>query len=498
MNESLIKWIHAVRGIELPGISQNIEKVKSLTHRADIDMAQLSNMTELDLGLSLRLMRRINRIQSHGGRSRINSINQAIMMFGMDQIRELPNKLPTLESIRDRPEVTFHYLRLLKQSYHAAYQARQWGKIVRDEDPNELFLATFLRTMGHMLLWIHSPDKMLQIEEMILDRGIDPVEAQHVTLGFAINELSKELAKLWNLPSLFRESLYPENASHHRVLIVVLAVQLSRACNSDWYSRDTRLIEDDIAEVLRMERNATVAMIHTNAVQAARISSFIRLPHPAAKLIYPAYEIDPNLTHSTEISPDESTALRHQNAYFCLAPQLPVVARMLKKLSTEERLSMKVIIQTAMQAMHDGMGLNRVVFGLITNNNQSIKARSVIGSDNDPNFNQFSIELLPGTLFERMMTGSNTLWVDEHNRDKYGHLIPDKFLHRVGNNGFFVSTLHINGKAIGLFYADRHTHHCRLDQRSYRLFKRISSQVIKKLEAAMEQTSVPAKLPPDL
>jgi HD-like signal output (HDOD) protein len=489
MNESLIKWIHAVKDIELPGISQNIDKVKSLTHREDIDMEQLSNMTELDIGLSLRLVRRINRIQSHGGRSRINSISQAIMMFGMEQIRELPNKLPTLESIKDRPEVTYHYLRLLKQSYHAAYQARQWGRMLRDEDPNELFLATYLRNMGQMLLWIHAPDKMQQIEEMIRDRGVDPVEAQHVTLGFAINEFSKELAKLWNLPSLFRESLYPENASHRRVLLVVLAVQLSRACDKDWYSRDTRLIEDDIAEALRKERNATVAMIHINAVQAARISSFIKIPHPAARLLYPAYEIDPNLTRSTEIAPENSSNLRHQDVHFCLAPQLPMVAKMVKKLSSPNKLPMKIIIQTAMQAMHDGLGLNRVVFGLISNNRKSIKARSIMGSDNDPNFNQFQIELLPGTLFERMMTGSNTLWVDQHNRAKYGHLVPESFLHKVGANGFFVSTLHVNGKAVGLFYADRHTDHCHLDERSYRLFKRISSQVIKKLEELMEQPS---------
>ena len=485
MNETLIKWIHAVKDIELPGISQNIDKVKSLTHRDDIDMEQLSNITELDLGLSLRLVRRINRIQNSGGRSRINSISQAIMMFGMDQIRQLPNKLPTLDSIKDNPKVTYHYLRLLKQSYHAAYQARQWGRALRDEDPNELFLATFLRTMGHMLLWIHSPDKMLQIEEMISDRGIDPVEAQHVTFGFAINELSKELAKLWNLPSLFRESLYPENATHRRVLIVSLAVQLSRSCHTDWYSRDTRLIEDDIAEILGRDRNAAVSMIHANAVKAARISAFINLPHPAARLIYPAYEIDPNITHSTDISAEESNRINHKDIHFCLAPQLPIVARMVKKLASPEKLAMKIIVQTAMQAMHDGLGLNRVVFGLITNNNRQIKARSVMGSDNDLHFNQFSIDLNEGTLFERMMTGSNTLWVDEHNWKKYGSLIPEKFQHKIGNNGFFVSTLHINGKAVGLFYADRHSHHCRLDERSYRLFKRISTEVIKNLEELM-------------
>ena len=485
MNETLIKWIHAVKEIELPGISQNIDKVKSLTHRDDIDMEQLSNITELDLGLSLRLVRRINRIQSSGGRSRVNSISQAIMMFGMEQIRQLPNKLPTLESIKDNPKVTYHYLRLLKQSYHAAYQARQWGQMIRDENPNELFLATFLRTMGHMLLWIHSPEKMLQLEEMISDQGVDPVEAQHVVLGFAINELSKELAKLWNLPSLFRESLYPENVTHRRALMVVLAVQLSRSCDSDWYSRDTRLIEDDIAEILGKDRNATVAMIHHNAVQAARISSFIRLPHPAARLIYPAYEIDPNVTHSTETSSEQSTEFRYQDVHFCLAPQLPIVAKMVKKLSSKDKLPMKIIIQTAMQAMHDGLGLNRVVFGLITNNKKQIKARSVMGSDNDPHFNQFNIDLNPGTLFERMMTGSNTLWVDKHNWAKYGPLIPEKFQHKVGNNGFFVSTLHIHGRAVGLFYADRHTHHCRLDERSYRLFKRISTQIIKNLEELM-------------
>ena len=449
-------------------------------------MAEISKISELDIGLSLRLIRRINRIQNHGGRSRINSISQAIMMFGMDQIRTLPNRLPRLETLKENPRVINHYLQLLKQSYHAAHQARQWGRLVHDEDPNELFLSTFLRTMGDMLLWIHSPDKMLQIEELIADQGVDPVEAQHVTLGFAINELSKELAKLWNLPSLFRESLYPENASNRRVLIVVLAVQLSRSCEHDWYSRDTRLVEDDIADTLHLERNATVSTIHKNAVQAARITSFIKLPHPAARLIYPAYEIDPNITHSTQIAAEGSVDSRYQDAPFCLAPQLPLFARQLKKLSSDKKLPMKIIIQTAMQAMHDGLGLNRVVFGLITNNRKQIKARSVIGSDNDPGFNRFSINLPPGSLFERMMSGANTLWIDKHNREKYAPLIPESFQKKIGNTGFFVATLHIHGKAVGLFYADRHTHHCHLDERSYRLFKRVTTLVVRNLEQIVE------------
>ncbi|MCW8983292.1 MAG: hypothetical protein OQK13_04535, partial [Gammaproteobacteria bacterium] len=138
----------------------------------------------------------------------------------------------------------------------------------------------------------------------------------------------------------------------------------------------------------------------------------------------------------------------------------------------------KDLIQNTMLALHDGIGLNRVVFAVPTNRNQ-LKGRSVIGSDNNPIFNQFSIDVLPGSLFEKIMSKPTTLWLDDHNREKFWPHIPEDFQRKICNSSFFISSIHQNDKPYALIYADRHTVQCRLDERSYKLFKRITTEMMK-------------------
>ena len=171
-----------------------------------------------------------------------------------------------------------------------------------------------------------------------------------------------------------------------------------------------------------------------------------------------------------ELLPDE-------DADFCLMPQRRVLLRVMKSLTqTEESLSLKKVLALTMEGMHEGLGLNRVVFAMLTPDKGQLRARSILGSDNDPLFNRFVIDLESHNLFTRLLEKPQSLWLDENNRGKFFPLIPIGFHKLIRNDSFLVMSLFVRNKPVGIFYADRHTNACRLDAESYKRFKQLVAQ----------------------
>jgi hypothetical protein len=106
-----------------------------------------------------------------------------------------------------------------------------------------------------------------------------------------------------------------------------------------------------------------------------------------------------------------------------------------------------------------------------------LRARGIVGSVNDPLFNRFSIDLVSHNLFVRLMEKPQSLWLNDDNRGKFFPLIPINFHKMVRNDSFFVMSLFVRNKPVGMFYADRHTSTCHLDKEAYKRFKHLVAQV---------------------
>ncbi|KPK38959.1 MAG: hypothetical protein AMJ69_07010 [Gammaproteobacteria bacterium SG8_47] len=134
-----------------------------------------------------------------------------------------------------------------------------------------------------------------------------------------------------------------------------------------------------------------------------------------------------------------------------------------------------------MKGMHDGVGLNRVVFAVLSSDRQSLTARSIVGAENDPVFNRFAMRLNPPNLFTRLLEKQQAIWVNDDTRAKVWPLLPVEFRKLIATNTFFAMSLFINDKPIGMFYADRHSDACQLDETSYNQFKQLVTLVSRSL-----------------
>jgi len=484
-----------------------------------------------DPGLALHTLKQLQVGSGKPLRAEISSMAQAAMLLGVERAKRLPLGHPQLERTLSG-YAQKGYIRTACRAFHAAFQAWDWAHIKNDHAPEEIMLAALLHDVAEMALWVSAPEKMHQFRKLMLKDHLPTDEAQYIIFGESLEHFSREIAVHWRLPSLVNDALRPENARNPRVQGVMLAVQLARTTERGWYWEKAERVMPQIADYLGAPLEEVIPHVHKNAIRAAREAPFYDARQAAALLpMLPGGEqlsIEEEFPEAeAEIEADVSTvapATVSQTALQVVAqtskhaittdvqtniktdksvnagPVAPLSAITAKALATQVclipqehsyqaalrelhkgigKMDLNELLRTALHGMRDGIGLNRVVFTLLTKNPDKLVSRYIIGSDNDPIFSRFEIRLDNPHLFTRLMEKQVSLWINDDNRAKFWPLVPDSFKVLIKTNSFFTMSIHVDGKPIGLFYADRRSNDCKLDETAYKQFRQTCQLIAK-------------------
>lgn len=504
MHNALNAWADRLQHTTLPALPSSSDRLAQLSADEEVSMWNLAKIVERDPGLTISLLRRVNDSNNKKRlRTEVTTVEHGLMMLGMGQIRTLPGSVPLIDKVGE-PQGRQRAMQLIARSYHAAHQARELALLRKDMEPDEIFLAALLHDLGETLLWLYAPAKMKQLEELTARQRIKPEEAQYVALGYGLNHLTLALARHWGLPDLMQESLKAESAQKPRIYGVMLAVQLARLAERGWYRPEVTALLEQIGEYIGLDFGATAARVHRFAAEAAQATACYRalpaavlLLHPSRSEAAPGWKPEPPAEEAppAETSPPaqppraQPVAAENDDAAFCLSPQLHILRQSLQELEAgirQRSLTLQNILSLTMDGLHDGIGLNRVVFALLTQERHQLRARAIAGANTDPLFSRFVIELNGAHLFTRMMEKPQALWLNEENRTKFWPLVPKPFQHIIRTDSFYVLSLFVRNKPIGLLYADRHAASCALDARAYHRFKQLGLLAAKALNSVAE------------
>lgn len=466
-----------------------------------------------DPGLALHTLNQLRGDSDESTRAEISSMAQATMMLGVDRAKRLTMGHPQLERSLNGYAKT-GYIRTACRAFHAAFQAWDWAHIKNDHAPDEILLAALLHDVAEMALWVAAPEKMHQFRKLMLKDGLPTDEAQYIAFGESLEHFSREIANRWHLPGLVSDALRPENANQPRVRGVMLAVQLARSTERGWYWEKTERVLPQIAEYLDAPLDEVIPHVHNNAVRAAREAPFYNARHAAsllpmlpggeeliieeefpeaeaeieaavktkaleapavAKKVKPVQATTVAATKTEANSPATSAEIKTApTAQVCLLPQVDVFTQTLRDLHNGlGKMDLSELMRKTVHGMHDGIGLNRVVFCMLTPKREKLISRYMLGADNDPVFSRFEIALDKPHLFTRLMEKQVSLWVNDNNRKKFWPLMPDETKVLIKTNNFFAMSIHVGDKPVGLFYADRRSLDCELDEKAYKQFRQM-------------------------
>jgi len=471
-------WVDLLADIKFPILEPTAISVRAIKSSAGMPMDRFCDSMLHDPGAVLTMLRWANSLPRGRLSSDVTTLESAAMMIGLEKVKHLPDDMEVLTlPCEDKNLCT--YMQVTSRAFHAAYQAYDWAIQRADMVPKESFVAAFMNNMATMALLLNGGDEIKRIHEVIVDDDMSADDAQYLVLGFSLKNLSHALAVRWKLPELVIDSLSADKASNPRVYGVMLACQLARLAEDGWYSLEMLDCKQAVANYLELDQGKVIAMIHRNAVAAARESAWFEVT-PAATLLplIPEFELDEEGQLIAQI--DE-----HDSQHFCLMPQLNIYNEIIEHIQAKaSTLDLNTLMDLVTRCLHDGLGLNRVVFAMLEGyEHDQLNARYMSGTDNDPEFNQFKISLSPVNLFTHVMKKAQSIWLHEGNKEKYWKLVPDKLKSIIITDSFFAGSVFVDEKPIGLFYADRHTEDCLLDEATYKRFKILIQLVGKAIDA---------------
>jgi len=466
------QWAQKLEAFVFPVFSETLEGLHQLSDEdTNRSVDRFCENLLYDPGGVIAILNKANRARKGRLGTNVSTVENAAMMIGLNTMRQLTDEHPLIEP----PGTTDSekgYMRIVARAFHVAYQAYDWAIIRGDMTPKEIFVAAFLRDIGAMALWLHAPDKMKEIHQLKWEQMVSDDEAQYVILGFGQEQLGKRLAEVWRLPEMVNECLLSEDTLNPRVMTVRLANQMVHLSETSWYSDEMIECQESIAELLDRSFDEVVKITHKNALNVARETGFYGVS-PSAMLLLMEPGPWPTVG-GTERQKDDGK-------HFCLMPQeymYDAALTSLKAMVTQD-VGINDVIEIAIAGMHDGLGLNRVVFALLTQDKTKLDGRYMAGANNDPNFSQFSIQIniKKKDLFTQLMQKPRSVWVNDENNEKIWPLVPEAFRALIDIQEFYAMSVFAEGKPIGIFYADRQHKDIHLDINSYEKFKKLCSLV---------------------
>lgn len=478
----------------LPVFTHSVRGFRQLRGEKTAPWEKYGDIILKDPGLALQTLKQLQRASGGKPREReVASMEQAAMLLGIARVQRLPAACPRVdEALQGRAREG--YQRAVTRAFHAAYQAWDWAHVKRDHAPDEVLLSALMHDSAELALWVNAPERIHQLRRLTLRDKMPPAEAQYIALGDSLEHYGRRLAEVWNLPQLVHEALRPEYSNEPRVRGVVLAVQLARQVEWGWYTPQVEETLTLIAEHLGAGLEETTVHVHLAAVRAAREAAFHGASAPAALL--PRIPGDDQVLIDDEFPPEaEGVADAPQPAgtadhdeaeasVVCLLPQPAVFDAICDELTAGiGKLEINDLLRKAIHGMHDGAGLNRALFAMLSNDRRHLQARFLVGTDSDPYFNRFRIRLDQPHLFTRLMEKPQSIRLHDGNRAKFWGLVPDDIKALIKTNSFCAQSVHINGKPVGLFYADRHGEGCDLDETTYQRFRQLCQLAVKGMAA---------------
>lgn len=467
--KSLGDWVDDLKIWDIPVLQRSIKELAKLSgHTQKITASEISEVVLHDPLLTLKVLCLVNGMSRSRLSSEISTVEHAVMMLGVGPFfNRLDNLSPVEVKLKAVDGALPGLMQTMSRAHHAAWQARDWANFRADIKSEEVYIGALLLNMGDMLLWAYDPKIALKIHKLAWRNRINLPQAQKEILGFELRELQSALAEVWRLPELVQATMRGGTPTQPRVFGVTLAGSVAQTAESGWYAPQLVVDMEAVAGILHLSLDEVVSMVHRAAVQAARHGDWYGVPPAAAWL--------PLLPGDWPVCEQEESESSVVKAMPDPAPHADVLSQTMAEIAAhlDGTLNLHDMMALVLKGMHEGIGLNRVVFALITADRSAMKAKFVVGAEPDSPLRQFQIDMTARHLFSRVMEKVQGIWLNASNQNALEPMIPSGIRLLIGQGEFFAMSVFLHGKPIGLFYADSRHDGGELDDRRYIEFKQL-------------------------
>lgn len=406
--------------------------LQQLSRRADrVRPADVAEVVENDPLLLLQALRFINRRERSSLSADVVSVENIVMLTGVEPFIERFRTLPSVESLLlpDSPERYAAFLQQVFLSRLTAKLSLTYADWRYDARMDEILAAATL-SRCHAMLALLDPQKNV----------INPAH----------------LLEQLGLPEGIGRLLGPAEEAPPRVALQRAVVRLVEAFRSGWWSEAVQQQIAMIAGILDVDPGVAWNALCKTALVFARDPKWSQIEQPARWLPMLPGEWPAPATVKPEAEPKPDPLAAHLHALMQASRGAPV----------------KDVMALAVRALAEGLGMRRIVFSLLVQGQPELRARYVFGVPQQDPLRQLVIRLDQPSLFSKLMQKSQGIWYNADNAAQLARHLSAVFRAEFRSDSFCAMSIFVGSKPIGLIIADRSGADA-LNERHYRNFKQI-------------------------
>ena len=201
-----------VKGIAgLKPIPHVVQKIMSIAQDPDSNMQDLAQVISFDAMATANLLKAANSA-FYGCLKKFDSIQQAIVFLGMDEVLDLVLLTSSAENLK-RPQRGYGLTAnaFWRFSVSSALMARKLAVIKSIPNVHLIFTAALLKDIGKVVLEQYVADGFLKIKALVSKGNCSFREAERAVLGIDHAELGALVARVWQFSPMMIDII----GNHH-------------------------------------------------------------------------------------------------------------------------------------------------------------------------------------------------------------------------------------------------------------------------------------------
>ena len=231
-------------------------RLKEILDSHDYSMQDVAQIIVYDPGLTARLLRIVNSAY-FGFAAKIDTVNHAVSILGVQQIRDLVLATSIADALGDFECEHLDIGQFWMRSVYRAIAARNLAGVCNLMDGERMFVAGLLSGIGHLIIYQSIPVLAQQAQREANESGKALYLVEHDVIGFDHARVASMLMKNWNLPdslvTVIENHLEPDPGAEYLLDTAIVHVAAKMA---DAFTED-RPLDEALVETNRHAWDAT-------------------------------------------------------------------------------------------------------------------------------------------------------------------------------------------------------------------------------------------------
>jgi len=455
------RWVDKACEQELPVLAATLGQIDKALDSEEYSTFALARVILQDPPLTAKVLRVANSVYYNPNGHPISMVSRAVLVLGFESVRSICTSIAVTDALLRGPSRQ-RLLDEIARALFSAVIARRLAQRRHDPAPEEVFVATMLRRLGHMVFWSLDTPEADALDEAMREPDVDAVAAESRIVGFSLSRLSDPLSERWGLPIRLAGK---GSGSTGRVRMVETAWDVAEEASRGWGAPGMQRCLKELAWHLSTSEGEAKEILVELANETARFADALGSEEVAARIPFRETHI-----HVPDLESDVSALGEIDQA---------AENRVLAEISGNllAGLDVNSVLEMVLEGIHRGVGMDRTALAFLDPRTGEVRCRHALGIHRRALLEGFvfaSTDPSRHVLVEAMEHCRSVL-VEPGRKDTMDMLEHPVYALFEGKP-FLAQPVAVRGKAVGLFVADRHGSGRPMDHQTWDRFRLLVRQ----------------------